>query len=68
MTLTEGEERQIQTFFQEKCFYHWDGKGEVPMGSAVIWALVKMGQKTHEQICQTCGNRDECAVRMDRVR
>lgn len=68
MTLSEGEQADLQRFFPEGCFFHWDGKGEVPVGSAVIWATAKIERQTNAQVCKACNCKDECGVRMDRMR
>lgn len=48
----------LRIFYPQNCFFHWDGKGQVPLASKTLF-------ETHasiEEVCRGCRETD-CKVR-----
>lgn len=66
MALSEQQSGELQRYFPVGCYFYWDGKGEVPIGSEIVYTQARMRGDTQKKVCQTCRCVDSCDVRMDR--
>jgi hypothetical protein len=66
--LSSQQAEEMQRYFPEGCFFHWDGQGEPPIGSEIVYQTAKVRGDTHSQVCMACSSLESCVVRMDRQR
>lgn len=64
--LSRQQSDEMQRFFPEKCNFHWDGKGEAPMGSELVYAQARASAEALWQVCNGCSYKGECPVRQHR--